>query len=221
MASVNVEETIPKSQTMKVSLSHEAIKAMKAQGINLSELLQQQTSIVESGGAKPYASVKRNVEKGKKAESSPPPSISNSLDDEDDDDDDIDDIHQDKVAPPTVNKARNEVAPIQSQESTPKVGSNLKKRQTTISIESKLNNLIESRRESSSLTSGKTAEGVTLKAMLEYLVEKLGYPKLFDATKLKCFALKPSITSSLKVLRQPEMEWAKKKVEELYVKNKK
>eukprot|EP01038_Epipyxis_sp_PR26KG_P015737 gene15737-21304_t len=54
--------------------------------------------------------------------------------------------------------------------------------------------------------------GVSLHKMLLFLVEKKGFDYLFQETKLRCFSTKPSINSSLKVLRQPNMEWAKKKL---------
>jgi len=60
-------------------------------------------------------------------------------------------------------------------------------------------------------------DGVTMKEMLTHLVSSLGFEKLFAETDVKAFSVKPTITSSLKVLRSPEMEWARKKIEYLYI----
>lgn len=64
-------------------------------------------------------------------------------------------------------------------------------------------------------------EGTTLKAMLEYLIEHIGYATLHRETHLRCFMERPSMSSSLKVLRQPDMEWARKRVEYLFIQEKK
>ena len=61
--------------------------------------------------------------------------------------------------------------------------------------------------------------GVTLKEMLESLEQSIGFDGLFAGTGLKSFQYKPFIPSSLKVLRQPDMEWARKKVEYMYIKS--
>ena len=58
--------------------------------------------------------------------------------------------------------------------------------------------------------------GVTLQAMLEWLVENLGFPVLHAETKLTCFARRPTVASSLKVLRQERMGWARRLVEGVY-----
>jgi hypothetical protein len=63
--------------------------------------------------------------------------------------------------------------------------------------------------------------GVTLQQMLEYLVDEYGFEWLFKETNIRCFSDRPSISSSLKGLRQPQMEWARKKVEYLYIQAKK
>jgi uncharacterized protein (DUF2132 family) len=57
--------------------------------------------------------------------------------------------------------------------------------------------------------------GITLKAILEYLVAKYGWEELGSSIRINCFNDNPSINSSLKFLRKTE--WARKKVEDLYV----
>ena len=57
--------------------------------------------------------------------------------------------------------------------------------------------------------------GITLKAILEYLVDKYGWEELGDIIPINCFIDNPSINSSLKFLRKTE--WARKKVEALYI----
>lgn len=57
--------------------------------------------------------------------------------------------------------------------------------------------------------------GVTLAQILEYLVAKLGWDTLASEIQINCFAIDPSVTSSLKFLRRTP--WARKRVEELYV----
>ena len=57
--------------------------------------------------------------------------------------------------------------------------------------------------------------GITLKAILEYLVKKYGWEELGDTIRINCFTDNPSINSSLKFLRKTE--WARKKVEALYI----
>jgi uncharacterized protein (DUF2132 family) len=57
--------------------------------------------------------------------------------------------------------------------------------------------------------------GITLKAILEYLVKKYGWEELGSSIRINCFNDNPSINSSLKFLRKTE--WARKKVEDLYV----
>lgn len=59
--------------------------------------------------------------------------------------------------------------------------------------------------------------GVTLKTILEKLVDYYGFDTLGELIKIKCFNENPSIKSSLTFLRKTE--WARKKVEELYVKS--
>lgn len=57
--------------------------------------------------------------------------------------------------------------------------------------------------------------GVTLKAMMEYLVNEYGWDELADRIQINCFAFEPSINSSLKFLRKTD--WARAKVERLYL----
>jgi uncharacterized protein (DUF2132 family) len=59
--------------------------------------------------------------------------------------------------------------------------------------------------------------GITLKAILEKLVEYYGFDTLGELIKIKCFNENPTIKSSLTFLRKTE--WARKKVEELYVRS--
>ncbi len=57
--------------------------------------------------------------------------------------------------------------------------------------------------------------GKTLKAIVEQLVGFYGFDTLGELIKIKCFTENPSIKSSLTFLRKTD--WARKKVEELYV----
>ena len=57
--------------------------------------------------------------------------------------------------------------------------------------------------------------GVTLKAILEDLIERRGWPNLAARIKIRCFSVDPSIQSSLKFLRRTA--WAREQVEQLYV----
>ncbi|AMR27514.1 hypothetical protein A0257_10670 [Hymenobacter psoromatis] len=57
--------------------------------------------------------------------------------------------------------------------------------------------------------------GVTLAAILDYLVAHYGFAGLDARLKLNCFASDPSIKSSLTFLRRTA--WARAKVEDLYV----
>ena len=61
--------------------------------------------------------------------------------------------------------------------------------------------------------------GVTLKAILEELVNHFGFEELGERIKIRCFTSDPSINSSLKFLRKTL--WARVKVEKLYVELKK
>lgn len=57
--------------------------------------------------------------------------------------------------------------------------------------------------------------GITLKRVLEDLVERRGWWNLGETISIRCFTHDPSMQSSLKFLRKTE--WARTKVEELYV----
>ncbi|MCA8832498.1 VF530 family protein [Hymenobacter pini] len=57
--------------------------------------------------------------------------------------------------------------------------------------------------------------GVTLAQILEYLVAAYGWPELDRRIRINCFAVNPSIKSSLTFLRRTP--WARAKVEELYI----
>lgn len=59
--------------------------------------------------------------------------------------------------------------------------------------------------------------GITLQAILEKLVDFYGFDTLSELINIKCFKENPSIKSSLTFLRKTE--WARKKVEELYVRS--
>lgn len=57
--------------------------------------------------------------------------------------------------------------------------------------------------------------GQTLEAILTHLVTHFGWTELGYRIRINCFLKDPSIKSSLKFLRKTE--WARKKVEELYL----
>lgn len=57
--------------------------------------------------------------------------------------------------------------------------------------------------------------GVTLKNMLEMLLDQYGWDGLDRLIRVNCFHENPSINSSLKFLRKTP--WARLKVEELYI----
>ncbi len=57
--------------------------------------------------------------------------------------------------------------------------------------------------------------GVTLKMILEYLVENIGWAEMAHNIPINCFQNDPSINSSLKFLRT--VNWARTKVEKLYM----
>jgi uncharacterized protein (DUF2132 family) len=57
--------------------------------------------------------------------------------------------------------------------------------------------------------------GISLKVMLEDLVERRGWDDLAGRIRIRCFSENPSIASSLKFLRKTE--WARQKVEQLYL----
>ncbi|MES2598278.1 MAG: VF530 family DNA-binding protein [Verrucomicrobiota bacterium] len=57
--------------------------------------------------------------------------------------------------------------------------------------------------------------GITLEMMLNQLVDHYGWEMLGRMIQINCFNFHPSIKSSLTFLRRTE--WARKKVEELYI----
>ncbi len=57
--------------------------------------------------------------------------------------------------------------------------------------------------------------GITLKAILEDLVDRRGFRELGELIDLRCFQREPTVKSSLKMLRKTP--WAREKVERLYV----
>lgn len=57
--------------------------------------------------------------------------------------------------------------------------------------------------------------GITLAQILEYLVAHYGWPGLDERIRVNCFAVNPSIKSSLVFLRRTP--WARAKVEDLYI----
>ncbi len=57
--------------------------------------------------------------------------------------------------------------------------------------------------------------GLTLEAVLSGLVDGYGWDGLALRIPVRCFALDPSVTSSLKFLRKTP--WAREKVESLYL----
>ena len=59
--------------------------------------------------------------------------------------------------------------------------------------------------------------GITLKAIVEDLVERRGWEQLGEQIRIGCFLYEPSVKSSLKFLRKTE--WARIKVERLYLKD--
>ena len=59
--------------------------------------------------------------------------------------------------------------------------------------------------------------GITLEMILNQLVKQYGWAELGNRIPIKCFTAKPSVKSSLKFLRQTP--WARKKVEDLYLKS--
>jgi len=61
--------------------------------------------------------------------------------------------------------------------------------------------------------------GITLKAILEDLVQRRGWSYLASRIEVRCFKFEPSIRSSLKFLRRTE--WARRKLEALYLNDQK
>ena len=58
--------------------------------------------------------------------------------------------------------------------------------------------------------------GKTLESILNELVAQYGWEELGTRIRINCFYENPSIKSSLKFLRKTD--WARKKVEDLYLK---
>ncbi|MAN26599.1 MULTISPECIES: VF530 family protein [Mesonia] len=58
--------------------------------------------------------------------------------------------------------------------------------------------------------------GVKLADMLNYLEDEYGWEGLAERININCFKSNPSVKSSLKFLRRTD--WARTKVEELYLK---
>ncbi|AWG22328.1 transporter [Flavobacterium faecale] len=58
--------------------------------------------------------------------------------------------------------------------------------------------------------------GITLKIIVEQLESYYGFDTLAELINIKCFKSNPSVKSSLTFLRKTD--WARKKVEELYIK---
>lgn len=59
--------------------------------------------------------------------------------------------------------------------------------------------------------------GITLKMILEQLVDYYSWEELDEMLEMDCFYKNPSIKSSLKFLRNPKFKWARTKVEKLYL----
>ena len=59
--------------------------------------------------------------------------------------------------------------------------------------------------------------GITLQKIVEKLVDYYGFDTLGELINIKCFNDNPTINSSLTFLRKTN--WARKKVEELYIKS--
>lgn len=57
--------------------------------------------------------------------------------------------------------------------------------------------------------------GITLQMIIEKLVDYYGFDTLAELINIKCFKDNPSVKSSLTFLRKTD--WARKKVEELYI----
>jgi uncharacterized protein (DUF2132 family) len=57
--------------------------------------------------------------------------------------------------------------------------------------------------------------GITLERIIIELQEKYGWEELADRIRINCFYENPSVQSSLKFLRKTP--WARKKVEDFYI----
>jgi uncharacterized protein (DUF2132 family) len=60
--------------------------------------------------------------------------------------------------------------------------------------------------------------GITLEMILTHLVEHYGWEEMGRLIRIRCFTYDPSIKSSLAFLRKTP--WARKKVENLYLRQK-
>ncbi len=69
--------------------------------------------------------------------------------------------------------------------------------------------------ELTSLQKNNPLHGLTLKFILESLLEKYGWAELGDLIRINCFIDNPNIKSSLTFLRKTP--WARAKVEKLYI----
>jgi len=58
--------------------------------------------------------------------------------------------------------------------------------------------------------------GITLKTIVETLVDFYGFDTLAELVNINCFKKDPSVKSSLTFLRKTD--WARKEVERLYIK---
>ena len=65
------------------------------------------------------------------------------------------------------------------------------------------------------MTSNDPLHGKTLEMILTQLVDHYGWEELGNRIRINCFTSNPSIKSSLTFLRKTP--WARKKVEELYI----
>ena len=64
-------------------------------------------------------------------------------------------------------------------------------------------------------TGSTSLDGITLEVIVTRLSESLGWEAMAAIVPVRCFTHDPSIKSSLKFLRRTP--WARKKVEELYL----
>ncbi len=59
--------------------------------------------------------------------------------------------------------------------------------------------------------------GITLKAIVEDMVARHGWPELAARIRIRCFTHDPSVSSSLKFLRRTP--WARAKLEQMYLRD--
>jgi len=57
--------------------------------------------------------------------------------------------------------------------------------------------------------------GITLKSLVQDLIDHLGFEEMGKEVNIRCFTHDPSLNSSLKFLRKTQ--WAREKVEALYL----